>query len=158
MLSPSHAPISANTSAAEDSRVLSGIARSSTVMSSTFALTGFVGSLRRAAKAASNSFTKKYIARSFWSCESCCPRGFRQLTAAGARFAARPRGPPNLPKHVLTSCAGLIKASRLVSLSFECFPSGARNLLRACGDTTAALRQGVLFEGCCVLDYSYASR
>ncbi len=61
------------------------------------------------------------------------------------------------PKHVLTSCAAHQGVPVSLAL-FRVFPSGARNLLRACGITTAALRQGVLFQGCCVLDYGYASR
>jgi len=56
--------------------------------------------------------------------------------------AFRARG---TPKHVLASCSGVIEWSRDVSRIFKCTLSVVRNLLRACGDTTTALRREALF-------------
>ncbi len=64
------------------------------------------------------------------------PWDFVALAAARAR-KLRACG---TPKHVLTSCAGQLAWSRFVSRAIECAPRVARNLLRACGDTTTAGR------------------
>ena len=58
---------------------------------------------------------------------SCCPRGFRECEAAGARFAARPRDP-----QARAHCA-------------------LRAPLRARGDTTAALRHEASFASSLVI-------
>ena len=70
----------------------------------------------------------------------CCPRRVRRVCGRGCSLRDAPLRARETPKRVLTSCAGLIRRSGLVSRIVKCTSIAARNLLRARGDTTTALR------------------